>query len=415
MDRHSNPYTPGAGAKPPVLVGRDAELEDFRVAFERLGSGQFARSFVLDGLRGVGKTVLLNEADVLARERGWISSGVVECNEDDELPLLMARLSHRALRRLSMTRRVSGAVKRALGVLRAFTFAMDEAGSWRFNIDVEAVVGVADSGDPEADIVELLAEVGAASAQHGSGAAFFLDEMQFLGKRSLALLATAMHGISQQNAPVLLLGAGLPQLPLMLKKAKPYTERLFEYRTVQGLPRASAATALTVPAQRLGASFDQAALELILDHSQGYPHFLQQWGETIWKEAESPTITLRDARVAEELVNDELDRRFFRDRYEKATEAEAIYMAAMADLGDGPRASSEIATHMGMRQKDLSVRRAGLIEKGLIYNPIGTQLDFTVPQFAPYLRRVHPFDPKQQPTRGRPRTSSPRARASKNV
>jgi hypothetical protein len=403
MDPHSNPYTPGAGARPPRLVGRDSEVNDFSVAFKRLGRGQPARSFVLDGLRGVGKTVLLNEADVVAREHGWISSGVLECNEDDELPLLMARLCHRALRRLSAGKRVGAGVKRALGVLRAFTFAMDEHGLWRFNIDVAAVTGVADSGDPEADIVELLGEVGAAAAQHGSGAAFLLDEVQFLGKRSLSMLAAAMHGVSQQNAPVLLVAAGLPQLPLMLKTAKPYAERLFDYRTVEGLPRATAASALTVPAQRAKVKFDQDALDLVLDRADGYPYFLQQWGETIWREAAGPTITLRDAEVAEDIVNDELDRRFFRDRYEKATEAERIYMAAMADLGDGRHTSAEIAGHMAMTPKELSVRRAGLIEKGLVYNPSGAQLDFTVPQFAGYLRRVHPFDPRERPTRGRPR------------
>ena len=406
MDRHQNPYTPGAGARPPLLAGRDAELEDFAIAFQRLGSGQYARSFILDGLRGVGKTVLLNEADVMAREQGWISSGVVECNEDDDLPLLMARLCHRALRRLSVGKRVGVGVTRALGVLRAFTFAMDDQGKWRFNIDAEAVNGVADSGDPEADIVELLAEVGTAASQHGSGTAFFLDELQFLGKSSLGLLAAAMHGISQQNAPVLLIGAGLPQLPLMLKNAKPYTERLFEFRTIGGLSRATAAAALTVPAERNGARFTRGALELILDRTQGYPHFIQQWGEIIWREAEAPEITLRNAQVAEELVNDELDRRFFRDRYEKATEAERIYMAAMADIGDGSHASAEIASHMHVNQKDVSVRRAGLIEKGLIYSPAGTELDFTVPQFAAYLRRIHPFDPTERPSRGRRRMAA---------
>src|ERR1700685_1721529 len=285
MDPHANPYTPGAGARPPRLVGREAEVDDFAVAFKRLGGGQASRSFVLDGLRGVGKTVLLNEADLVAREHGWVSSGVLECNEDDELPLLMARLSHRALRRLSASKRVGAGVKRALGVLRAFTFAMDERGVWRFNIDVKTISGVADSGDPEADIVELLREVGAAAAQHGSGAAFLLDELQFLGKRSLSMLAAAMHGVSQQKAPVLLVAAGLPQLPLMLKNAKPYTERLFDYRTIEGLPRATAASALTVPAQRAKVKFEQDALDLILDRADGYPYFLQQWGETLWREA----------------------------------------------------------------------------------------------------------------------------------
>lgn len=263
--------------------------------------------------------------------------------------------------------------------------------------------GVADSGDPETDIVELLAEVGGVASQHGSGAAFFLDELQFLGKSNLALLAAAMHGVSQQNAPVLLIAAGLPQLPLMLKDAKPYSERLFDFRTIGGLPRATAASALTVPAERQGARFSRSALELILDRTQGYPHFLQQWSETVWREADGPEISLRNARIAEDLFNDELDRRFFRDRYEKATEAERIYMAAMADVGDGSHPSAEIAGHMQANQKELSVRRAGLIEKGLIYNPIGSELDFTVPQFASYLRRIHPFDPTQRPSRGRRR------------
>jgi hypothetical protein len=214
-----------------------------------------------------------------------------------------------------------------------------------------------------------------------------------------------MHGVSQQNAPVLLVAAGLPQLPLMLKDAKPYTERLFDYRTIEGLPRATAASALTVPAQRAKVKFEQEALDLILDRADGYPYFLQQWGETIWREAAGPTITLRDAEVAEDIVNDELDRRFFRDRYEKATEAERIYMAAMADLGDGRHSSGEISGHMGMTPKELSVRRSGLIAKGLIYNPSGSELDFTVPQFATYLRRVHPFDRRERPSRGRPRRS----------
>jgi hypothetical protein len=404
MDRHQNPYTPGAGARPPLLAGRESELEDFTVAFERLAGGRFARSFILDGLRGVGKTVLLNEADVIAREHAWISSGVVECNEDDDLPLLMAKLCHRALRRMSSAKRIAKGAERALGVLRAFTFSLDQSGAWRFNIDVAAVKGVADSGDPEVDIVELLAEVGRAASEQGSGAAFFLDELQFLGPRGMALLAAAMHGISQQNAPVLLVAAGLPQLPLLLKDAKPYTERLFDYRTIGGLPRATAAGALTIPARRLNATFEPDALELILDHTGGYPHFLQQWGETVWREAEGPTITLRDVQIAEDLVNDELDRRFFRDRYEKATEAEQLYLAAMADLGDGRHTSTEIAEHMGMSLKGLSVRRAALIDKGLIYNPLGSDLDFTVPQFAPYLRRIHPFDPNRRPARGRPRS-----------
>jgi AAA ATPase domain len=403
VDPHRNPYTPGAGAKPRALVGRDRNIDEFRVALGRAAGSHHARSFIFDGLRGVGKTVLLAELDIVARESGWVTSGIVECNEDDQLAPLIARLSHRILRKLSRGKRASRSLQRALGVLSAFNLTLDESGRWRLNIDVDPLRGVADSGDREADIVELMAEVGRVASEHGAGVAVLLDEMQFLGRADLSVLAAAMHRISQETMPVLLAGAGLPQLPLMLKEAKPYTERLFDYRTIGGLTPGQARQALVIPAQREGARFSQAAVDLILEESAGYPYFIQQWGETVWDEAPGSPIGIGDSRAAEELVNDELDRRFFRDRYEKATEAERIYMAAMADMGDGPRTSSDIAEYLRMTPGQLSVRRAGLLAKGLIYNPRRTQLDFTVPKFAAFMRRVHPFDPTEVPTRGRRR------------
>lgn len=350
--------------------------------------------------------MLLGEFDSIARSRGWISAGVVECNEDDDISGLVAKLSHRALRALSRKRRTTDSVQRAFGVLKSFTFTLDEGMRWRFNIDLDAIAGVADSGDPEADIVELLGELGNAAIEQRVGVVFLLDEMQFLGQRELALLATAMHRVSQQASPVLIVGAGLPQLSLMLAHARPYSERLFTYRTVGSLPRATAAKALTVPAERADVRFDRDALDHILERAAGYPYFLQQWGEVVWNEAETKSIAIEDVLSAEDFVNDELDRRFFRDRYEKATEAERIYMAAMADLGDGRRPSAEIAHHMGKEQRAVSVRRDGLLKKGLIFNPDGSDLDFTVPQFAAFMRRTHPFDPSQRPSRGRrPRTA----------
>jgi hypothetical protein len=403
MDPHDNPYTPGAGVKPPALVGRDAEVEAYSVALTRLGRGQASRSFVLDGLRGVGKTVLLNEFDALAREKGWISSGVVEVNEADSLGPLVARVAHRALRKLSLSKKAGHQVRRALGVLKAFTFTQTDTGGWQFKIDVDAVSGVADSGDPEADIVELLVEIGAAATENGAGVVFLLDELQFLSRDDLALLAAAMHRVSQEAMPVLLVGAGLPQLPLMLKDAKPYTERLFDYKTIGSLGDQSARAALTIPASRRNVTYDDDALTLILEQAGGYPFFLQQWGETVWSEAEGDSITLSDARLAEDIVNDELDRRFFRDRYEKATDAEKIYMSAMADLGTAAHPSADIAAHMKRTPQQVSVSRAGLLKKGLIYNPVDTDLAFTVPQFAQYIRRIHPFDPNEKPARGRPR------------
>jgi hypothetical protein len=402
MNPETNPYIPAAGSRPPALVGREEELDTFTVALGRLGKGVHARSMILDGVRGVGKTVLLREFNYIAREHGWITSGVLECDEDERLPRIVAKLCHRALRDLDKRRAAGEAMKRAFGVLKAFTLTLGDDGRWRFNIDFDAIHGVADSGDPEVDIVELLEEVGRAASEHGEGVLLLLDEMHFLSKSDLGLLSKAMHQVSQEVLPVLIAGAGLPQLPLMLKEDKLYAERLFAFRTVGSLSPAQAARALTVPAAREKVSYKSEALEYILEQSQGYPYFLQQWGEAVWNEAEGNTIGMDDALAAYELVTDELDRRFFRDRYDTATEAERIYMAAMADLGSGSHTSAEIAARMGLTAKSASVRRDGLLKKGLIYSRVDTELDFTVPQFDAFIQRIHPFDETQRPRRGRP-------------
>jgi hypothetical protein len=402
MNPETNPYIPAAGSRPPALVGREQELDVFTVALSRLGKGVHARSMILDGVRGVGKTVLLREFNYIARERGWTTSGVVECDEGEDLRRIVAKLCHRALRDLSKRRAAGAAVRRAFGVLKAFAFTLEADGRWHFNIDFDAVKGVADSGDPEVDIVELLGEVGRAAGEHGEGVLLLLDEMQFLGKADLSLLAKAVHQISQEVLPVLIAGAGLPQLPLMLKENKLYAERLFVFRTIGSLRPSHAAKALTVPATRERVSYEKDALGYILDQSQGYPYFLQQWGEAVWNEAEESPIGMEDALAAHELVTDELDRRFFRDRYDTATEAERIYMAAMADLGPGGHSSADIAARMGLTVKGASVRRDGLLKKGLVYSGVDSQLDFTVPQFAAFITRIHPFDAAQRPRRGRP-------------
>jgi hypothetical protein len=356
---------------------------------------------LLDGFRGVGKTVLLREFNHVAREQGWITSGVVECDEDEDLRHVIAKLCHRALREISKRRLAGERLKRALGVLRAFTFTFEDDARWHFNIDAAAVTGVADSGDPEVDVVELMVELGAAASEKGRGVVMILDEMQFMGAADLNLLSKAMHQISQEVHPVVIAAAGLPQLPLMLKENRLYVERLFTFRTIDSLSEPAAAKALTVPAGRAGVSYEPNALAYILERAQDYPYFLQQWGEIVWNEADASPIGLDDAYAAQDLVTEELDRRFFRDRYNTATEAERIYMSAMADLGPSSHPSTEIAAHMGMTTKQLSVRRDSLLRKGLIYSPLDTQLDFTVPHFAQFMRRIHPFDPNERPRRGR--------------
>ncbi len=401
MNPEANPYTPGAGASPPALVGRDQEIEAFRVALTRLSRRIHARSVLLDGFRGVGKTVLLREFNHLAREQGWVTSGVVECDQHDELHRVIAKLCHRALREVSKRRLAGDRLKRALGVLRAFTLTFDDDARWHLQLDAAAVKGVADSGDPEIDIVELMIELGAAASEKGRGVVVLLDEMQFLSAPDLNLLAKAMHQVSQEVHPILMAAAGLPQLPLMLKENKLYVERLFTFRTIDSLPQSAAARALTVPASRVGVKYDRQALSSVLEEAQGYPYFLQQWGETVWNEADGSPISVDDVHAAHDLVTEELDRRFFRDRYNTASEAERIYMAAMADIGPGPHSSTEIAQRMGKTTRQLSVRREALLRKGLIYSPLDTQLDFTVPHFDRFMRRIHPFDANERPLRGR--------------
>jgi hypothetical protein len=304
VNPETNPYIPAAGSRPPVLAGREDELDTFTVALGRLGKGVHARSMILDGVRGVGKTVLLREFNYIAREHGWITSGVVECDEGEQLPRIVAKLCHRALRDLDRRWKAGEAIRRASGVLKAFTLTLGDDGHWRFNIDFDAVKGVADSGDPEVDIVELLGEVGRAASEHGEGVLLLLDETQFLSRADRGLLSKAMHQISQ---------------------------------------------ALTVPASRESVSYAPDALRYMFEQSQGYPYFLQQWGKAVWNEAETSPIGMDDALTAHELVTDELDRRFFRDRYDTATEAERIYMAAMADLGPGSHSSSDIAAQRPRR------------------------------------------------------------------
>ena len=366
MNPESNPYIPAAGSRPPVLAGREEELDTFTVALGRLGKGVHARSMILDGVRGVGKTVLLREFNYIAREHGWITSGAVECDEGEQLPRIVAKLCHRALRDLDKRWTAGEAMRRAFGVLKAFTLTLGEDGHWRFNIDFDAVKGVADSGDPEVDIVELLGEVGRAASEHGEGVLLLLDEMQFLSRASKKKKRDELYASACS-------------------------------RSARSTASRAGSKALTVPASRENVSYAPDALGYILEQSQGYPDFLQQWGEAVWNEAETSPIGMQDALTAHELVTDELDRRFFRDRYDTATEAERIYMAAMADLGPGSHSSSDIAARMGLTVKTASVRRDGLLKKGLIYSRVDTQLDFTVPQFATFIERIHLFDAAQRP------------------
>ena len=391
MLKRDNPYTPGAGRKPPNLAGRDGDLEIFRSLIERLAGGGYERSLIYSGLRGVGKTVLLMELDVLASEAGWATTDVQEVGSQPDFRVTFARMAARLLREMSRRHRIKDRVDRALGVVKAFSVAVPSG--VQLKLDVQAASGVADSGDAEQDLTDLLLEIGEVARATGAGALFLIDEMHNLDSSSLAAMCIALQAISRNNLPVAMVGAGLPDLQVRLMSAKPYADRLFQYEELSSLTDASARTALITPAATRGVAFDEKAARDVVRESAGYPYFIQEFGRELWNEAETLPITARDVAAVREIVRDSLARSFFGTRFQLATDAEQRFLAALASLGDPPYRSADAARAYGARdQRGVSVQRDGLIHKGLIWAPRRGQLDFTVPLFAEYLRETHALD-----------------------
>jgi AAA ATPase domain len=388
VNKRDNPYTPGAGRKPPVLAGRDPDLENVQALIERLSGGGYERSLVYSGLRGVGKTVLLMEFDVLASEAGWATTDVQEVGSQPDFRLTFARMATRLLREMSRKHRLKDRVERALGVVKAFSIAVP--GAIQLKLDVEAASGVADSGDPEQDLSELLLEIGEVAQASQSGALFLIDEMHNLDMPALAAICIAFQAISRRGLPVALVGAGLPDLQVRLIAAKPYADRLFQYRELGRLPDPAARAALIGPAATLGVAYEEKAARRVVRESAGYPYFIQEYGLELWNHAERSPIGLADLETVREIVTDSLERSFFGPRFQLASDAEQRYLAAMAALGEPPYRSSEVATRYGARDaRGVSVFRESLIQKGLIWSPRRGQVDFTVPLFAEFLRENH--------------------------
>lgn len=391
MHKRDNPYTPGAGRKPPTLAGRDGDLENFQALIERLGTGGYDRSLVYSGLRGVGKTVLLMEFDVLASEAGWATTDVQEVGSQPDFRVTFARMAARLLREMSRKHRIKDRVDRALGVVKAFSLAAP--GGVQVKLDVEAASGVADSGDPEQDLADLLAEIGEVAQSTNTGALFLVDEMHNLDTPSLAAICIALQAISRRTLPVALVGAGLPDLQLRLISAKPYADRLFQYHELGGLPDPAARTALIGPATTLGVNYDEDTARQVVAEAAGYPYFIQEYGLELWNHADESPIDADDLETVRELVRDTLARSFFGTRFQMATDAEQRYLAAMAAAGDPPYRVGDVAFRYGARdQRGVSVHRDGLIQKGLVWSPRRGQVDFTVPLFAEYLRDSHPLE-----------------------
>ena len=396
MDPVRNPYAPGAGQRPPELAGRDTELSAFDVVLERIAHGRPERSLVLTGLRGVGKTVLLNQLRSAAISRGW-GTGKIEARPEQSLRRPVSSALHMALRELGPRHRDQGSMEEVLGVVKAFAQRVAPADAkvrdrWQPGIDVPAATGRADSGDMEIDLVELLSDAAGVAADIGSGIALFIDEMQDVAPDDVSAICAACHELSQQGAPLIVVGAGLPHLPAVLSASKSYSERLFRYLRIDRLEREAADRALIAPAERDGVDFEQGALDALYDAADGYPYFVQAYGKVTWDVAASSPITAADVAMAAPVAETELAVGFFGSRYDRATPAEREYMHAMAELG-GPGgaavATSEVAVSLGRKPASLSPARDSLIKKGLVYSAERGQIAFTVPHFGRYLLR-HP-------------------------
>lgn len=388
MDPRRNPYAPGAGTPPPELAGRDALIERAAIALDRIRAGRAARSLILHGLRGVGKTVLLNRIETDAEARGFACVRV-EAPEDRSLPSLLTPVLRVALLRLDRGKRRRANLARAGRALAGFAKALKvKYRDIEVSTDFEPERGLADSGDLDTDLTDLLASVGAAAREYRTGVVLFIDELQYVHEDQLASLIRALHSASQRQLPMTMLAAGLPQLIGQMGRAKSYAERLFEFVPIGRLDDKSARAALSVPAEKEGVAFAPEAIAEILRHTMGYPYFLQEWGRHAWNVAQTSPISRADARRATILALAELDAGFFRVRFDRLTPTEKRYLGAMAELGPGPHRSGDIAERLGKSVTSVAPVRSELIAKGMIYSPAHGDTAFTVPLFEGFMKRI---------------------------
>lgn len=390
MDPRKNPYSPGAGNPPPEFSGRNQIIEQADIALDRLKAGRSTRGFILYGLRGVGKTVLLNKI-ALEAEAKKIYVIRIESPEDRSLPAILIPTIRSTLIKISKGEALKDKLAKAMRAIGGFANALKikyndiEVG---LNLDKEA--GVADSGDLELDLIDLLTALGEAAAESKTAIVIAIDELQYVPEEQLAALITALHRSSQKQLPITMVAAGLPQLLGQMGRAKSYAERLFEFVPVDKLDDSSAKDALCKPAMEENVNYTDDAIQEILNQTQGYPYFLQEWGKHSWNIAQTSPIARHDTILATQSALAELDLSFFRVRFDRLTPAEKKYVRAMAELGSGAHRSGDIAILLNKEVSTIAPTRSSLIKKGMVFSPNHGDTAFTVPLFEGFMKRIMP-------------------------
>jgi len=390
MDENRNPFNPGAGVSPPELAGRAEVMQQAIVALERTKRGRHAKSLLVLGLRGVGKTVLLNEIAKQARQRGYLAE-MIEAQDNGDLRQMLIQSVRRILLTLDSGKQAVEAVKKGLRVLRSFLGSIKvSAGGVDITLGIDPEIGQADSGVLEADVTDLLLATGWAAEAMQKPVALLIDELQYVPRDELAALIRGIHAVNQAGLPLILFGAGLPQLAGQAGDAKTYAERLFEFPRLDRLSETDACAAIRQPVEDEGAHIDDDALREIFRRSHGYPYFLQEWGYNAWNACDGDSIGLQDAQAATAVSIRKLDESFFRVRFDRLTPGERDYMSALASLGPETQRTSDVAASMGRKANSVAPTRDSLIKKGMLYAPEHGMIAFTVPLFDEFMRRKMP-------------------------
>lgn len=384
MESYKNPYRPGAGTKPLVIAGREVEIEKARSLLKSVKFGSPQRSLMLYGLRGVGKTVLLNEMERISEDEEYISEHL-EMSENDDFRRVIAKAVRKCLLKVDKVENLKDKAVNALSILKAFTLVIPDGPELK--IDVEAAVGLGDSGDLDTDLVDLFVALGEAAKEGKKYICFFIDEVQYLSEKAMSGLIASSHRISQKTLPIVFICAGLPQVAALSGDAKSYAERLFDFIPIGPLANGADELALIGPVAQFSVEYEDGAKNKILEETKGYPYFIQEFGSYAWNEAANTRINEQEVIESNKKAIEALDRSFFKVRMDRATSAEKKFMKAMSCLGKGPYKSADVASKLGKKLQSIGPVRATLISKGFVFSPQYGEVDFTVPLYDEYIRR----------------------------